>query len=105
MKKIISFSLWGNHPVYVAGALRNAELAHIVTKEAATFGISGQVSLDFGAAFDRSRKGADGRVAGVHFLMKKNKITEIHGYGRFTDANKREISERNHRYSKVQRRI
>jgi len=30
---------------------------------------------------------ADGRVAGVHFLMKKNKITEINGYGRFTDAN------------------
>ena len=28
---------------------------------------------------------AEGRVAGVHFLMKKNKITEIHGYGRFTD--------------------
>ena len=27
MKKIISFSLWGNHPGYVAGALRNAELA------------------------------------------------------------------------------
>ena len=26
-EKIISFSLWGNHPVYVAGALRNAELA------------------------------------------------------------------------------
>ena len=67
--------------------LRNAELAHIVTKEAATFGISGEVSFDFGAAFDRSRKVADGRVAGVHFLMKKNKITEIHGYGRFTDAN------------------
>jgi dihydrolipoamide dehydrogenase len=45
------------------------------------------VSFDFGAAFDRSRKVADGRVAGVHFLMKKNKITEINGYGRFTDAN------------------
>jgi dihydrolipoamide dehydrogenase len=30
---------------------------------------------------------AEGRVAGVHFLMKKNKITEIQGYGRFTDAN------------------
>jgi dihydrolipoamide dehydrogenase len=67
--------------------LRNAELAHIFTKEAATFGISGQASFDFGAAFDRSRKVADGRVAGVHFLMKKNKITEINGYGRFTDAN------------------
>ncbi|MBX7454700.1 dihydrolipoyl dehydrogenase [Mycolicibacterium sp. 3033] len=65
--------------------LRNAELAHMFTKEAKTFGISGDVSFDYGAAFDRSRKVADGRVAGVHFLMKKNKITEIHGYGKFTD--------------------
>src|SRR5882757_7286105 len=66
--------------------LRNAELAHIFTKEAKTFGISGEVSFDYGSAFDRSRKVADGRVAGVHFLMKKNKITEIHGRGSFTDA-------------------
>jgi dihydrolipoamide dehydrogenase len=66
--------------------LRNAELAHIFTKEAKTFGISGEVSFDYGSAFDRSRKVADGRVAGVHFLMKKNKITEIHGRGAFTDA-------------------
>ena len=42
-------------------------------------------------AFDRSRKVADGRVAGVHFLMKKNKITEIDGYGKFTDANTLEV--------------
>jgi dihydrolipoamide dehydrogenase len=66
--------------------LRNAELAHIFTKEAKIFGISGEVTFDYGAAFDRSRKVADGRVAGVHFLMKKNKITEIHGYGKFADA-------------------
>jgi dihydrolipoamide dehydrogenase len=66
--------------------LRNAELAHIFTKEAKTFGISGDVSFDYGSAFDRSRKVADGRVAGVHFLMKKNKITEVHGRGSFTDA-------------------
>ncbi len=65
--------------------LRNAELAHIFTKEAKTFGISGEASFDYGVAFDRSRKVADGRVAGVHFLMKKNKITEIEGYGKFTD--------------------
>lgn len=67
--------------------LRNAELAHIFNKEAKTFGISGEATFDFGAAFDRSRKVADGRVAGVHFLMKKNKITEIHGYGKFTGPN------------------
>ncbi|MFY2858378.1 dihydrolipoyl dehydrogenase [Mycobacterium sp. THU-M104] len=67
--------------------LRNAELAHIFTKEATTFGIGGEATFDYGIAHDRSRKVAEGRVAGVHFLMKKNKITEIHGYGRFTDAN------------------
>ncbi|WP_370500507.1 dihydrolipoyl dehydrogenase [Mycolicibacterium sp. jd] len=71
--------------------LRNAELAHIFTKEAKTFGISGEASFDYGAAFDRSRKVADGRVAGVHFLMKKNKITEIHGYGKFTGPNSIEV--------------
>ncbi|PRC41707.1 dihydrolipoyl dehydrogenase [Mycobacterium sp. ITM-2017-0098] len=71
--------------------LRNAELAHVFTKDAKTFGISGDVSFDYGAAFDRSRKVADGRVAGVHFLMKKNKITEIHGYGKFTGPNSIEV--------------
>ncbi|BBY99705.1 dihydrolipoyl dehydrogenase [Mycolicibacterium fallax] len=72
--------------------LRNAELAHIFTRDAQTFGISGQVSFDYGAAFDRSRTVVDGHVAGVHFLMKKNKITEINGYGRFTDPNTIEVS-------------
>jgi dihydrolipoamide dehydrogenase len=66
--------------------LRNAELAHLVTAEAKTFGISGEVSFDFGAAFDRSRSVADGRVKGVHFLMKKNKIREVSGRGSFVDA-------------------
>lgn len=66
--------------------LRNAELAHIFKHEAATFGMSGDVSFDFGSAFDRSRTVSDGIVKGVHFLMKKNKITEIDGYGVFRDA-------------------
>ncbi|GAY14701.1 dihydrolipoyl dehydrogenase [Mycobacterium sp. shizuoka-1] len=72
--------------------LRNAELAHIFTKDAKTFGISGEATFDYGVAFDRSRKVADGRVAGVHFLMKKNKITEIHGYGTFTGPNSIEVA-------------
>jgi dihydrolipoamide dehydrogenase len=68
--------------------LRNAELAHIFTKEAKTFGIrvDGQVSFDYREAYARSRKVADGRVKGVHFLMKKNKITQYEGRGSFTDA-------------------
>jgi dihydrolipoamide dehydrogenase len=72
--------------------LRNAELAHIFTKEAKQFGISGEATFDYGVAFDRSRKVAEGRVAGVHFLMKKNKITEIHGYGSFTDDHTLEVN-------------
>jgi dihydrolipoamide dehydrogenase len=71
--------------------LRNAELAHIFNKEAELFGINGEVSFDYGVAFDRSRKVAEGRVAGVHFLMKKNKITEVHGYGKFKDSHTLEV--------------
>jgi dihydrolipoyl dehydrogenase len=66
--------------------LRNAELAHTFTADAKLFGISGDVTFDYGAAFSRSRKVADGRVKGVHFLMKKNSITEFDGRGTFTDA-------------------
>jgi dihydrolipoamide dehydrogenase len=69
--------------------LRNAELAHIFTREAKTFGIQvdGEVRFDYGEAFKRSRTVADGRVKGVHYLMKKNGITEYDGRGSFTDAN------------------
>ncbi|MFE4534565.1 dihydrolipoyl dehydrogenase [Streptomyces scopuliridis] len=67
--------------------LRNAELAHIFTQEAKTFGIrvEGRVSFDYREAFTRSRKVADGRVAGVHYLMKKNGIAEYDGRGMFID--------------------
>jgi dihydrolipoamide dehydrogenase len=69
--------------------LRNAELAHIVKNEAKTFGMnfSGEVSFDYGVAFKRSRQVADGRVKGIHFLMRKNKIDEIDGWATFKDAN------------------
>jgi dihydrolipoamide dehydrogenase len=66
--------------------LRNAELAHTFTHQAGQYGIVGAVTFDYGAAFDRSREVADGRVKGVHFLMKKNAITEIDGLGTFRDA-------------------
>lgn len=66
--------------------LRNAELAHTFTHQAEQFGIVGDVTFDYGVAFDRSRSVADGRVKGVHFLMKKNGITEFDGRGTFRDA-------------------
>lgn len=72
--------------------LRNAELAHVFHHQAEQFGISGDVTFDYGAAYDRSRQVADGRVKGVHFLMKKNTITEIDGHGTFTDAHTIDIA-------------
>ncbi len=74
--------------------LRNAELAHLFHHEAKTFGIEvdGEVRFDFGAAHARSRTVADGRVKGVHYLMKKNSITEFTGRGTFTGANALEVT-------------
>ncbi|MGA9872774.1 MAG: dihydrolipoyl dehydrogenase [Rhodococcus sp. (in: high G+C Gram-positive bacteria)] len=93
---IIEKKYWGGVCLNVGcipskALLRNAELAHLFTKEAKLFGISGEATFDFGAAFDRSRKVADGRVKGIHFLMKKNKIPEYDGVGTFTDANTIEV--------------
>src|SRR3712207_1565303 len=42
--------------------------------------------MDYGATHKRSRQVSAGIVKGVHFLMKKNKITKIDGWGTFVDA-------------------
>lgn len=71
--------------------IRNAELAHTITKEAKTFGITGDnISMDYAPAHQRSRKVSSNIVKGIHFLMKKNKIQEIHGLGEF--KNDKEIA-------------
>ncbi len=72
--------------------LRNAELAHLFHNDAETFGIQGEVTFDFGAAYKRSRAVSDRMTKGVHFLMKKNKITELDGWGTFTDPHTIEVS-------------
>lgn len=94
---IIEEKYWGGVCLNVGcipskALLRNAELAHIFNHQADFFGMSGDVTFDFGKAFDRSRVVAEGRVKGVHFLMKKNKITEYEGRGSFRDANTIEVA-------------
>lgn len=64
--------------------LRNAELAHVLTHEKDKFGITGDATMSYEPAHARSRKVSDGIVKGVHFLMKKNKITEVDGWGTIT---------------------
>lgn len=74
--------------------LRNAELAHIFTHDRDLFGFSidGEVRLDYGKAYSRSRDVASKSAAGVHYLMKKNKVKEYDGWGTFKDAKTLEIA-------------
>ncbi|MFI8594796.1 dihydrolipoyl dehydrogenase [Microbacterium sp. NPDC078428] len=93
---IIEEKYWGGVCLNVGcipskALLKNAELAHIFQHKAKMFGMSGDVSFDYGVAFDRSRDVAEGRVKGIHYLMKKNKVTEYDGRGTFTDANTIEV--------------
>ncbi|MBN6192762.1 dihydrolipoyl dehydrogenase [Microbacterium sp. SSW1-47] len=86
---IIEEKYWGGVCLNVGcipskALLKNAELAHTLKHKADFFGISGDFTIDYGKAFDRSRVVADGRVKGIHFLMKKNKVTEYDGRGTFT---------------------
>ncbi|MBA4085709.1 MAG: dihydrolipoyl dehydrogenase, partial [Kytococcus sp.] len=67
--------------------IKNAELAHTLTHDKKKFGIEGDVTMSFGPTHARSRQVSAGIVKGVHFLMKKNKITEIDGWGTITSAN------------------
>jgi dihydrolipoamide dehydrogenase len=67
--------------------LRNAELAHVLNTEKDKYGIEGDATMKFGATHARSRQVSAGIVKGVHFLMKKNKITEIDGWGTLTGPN------------------
>ena len=73
--------------------IKNAEVAHIFNHEKKTFGINGDVSFEYGNAHQRSRKVSEKIVGGVHYLMKKNGITEINGLGSFKDAKSIEITE------------
>jgi dihydrolipoamide dehydrogenase len=94
---IIEKKYWGGVCLNVGciptkALLRNAELAHLFHNDAETFGIQGEVTFDFGAAYKRSRAVSDRMTKGVHFLMKKNKITELDGWGTFTDAHTIEVT-------------
>ena len=88
---IIEEKYWGGVCLNVGcipskALLKNADLAHTFHDKADLFGISGDVHFDFGVAWDRSRKVSDTHVKGIHFLMKKNKVTEYDGRGTFVDA-------------------
>ncbi|MEE6273210.1 dihydrolipoyl dehydrogenase [Georgenia wangjunii] len=65
--------------------LRGAELVNVVASKGADFGLVGDVGRDFGPVFDHSRRAAEGRVEGVHHLLRKNGVRQYYGHGELQD--------------------
>ncbi|MFN5641982.1 MAG: dihydrolipoyl dehydrogenase [Sphingobacteriales bacterium] len=81
---------WGCIPT--KALLKSAQVYEYV-KHSADYGIqSNGVSHDFGAVIKRSRGVADKMSKGVQFLMKKNKIDVIMGYGKIAGKGKLEVA-------------
>jgi dihydrolipoamide dehydrogenase len=93
---VVELKYWGGVCLNVGcipskALLRNAELAHILAHERKTFGITGDPSMDYGPTHARSRQVASASAKGVHYLMKKNNIEEIDGWGTFTGPKTLEV--------------
>src|SRR6266566_560571 len=81
---------WGCIPT--KALLKSAQVFEYLN-HAKEYGISAEnVSADFGAVVKRSRGVADAMSKGIQFLMKKNKIDVIMGFGKLIAPGKLEIT-------------
>ncbi len=81
---------WGCIPT--KALLKSAQVYEYM-KHSASYGINATgVQHDFGAVVKRSRGVADKMSKGVQFLMKKNKIDVIMGYGKVAGKGKVEVT-------------
>ncbi len=82
---------WGCIPT--KALLKSAQVFEYI-KRASDFGITvNEHSADFPAVIKRSRNIADGMTKGVQFLMKKNKIEVISGFGKLKKGGKVEVKD------------
>jgi dihydrolipoamide dehydrogenase len=74
--------------------LETADLLHRVQEQGAEFGLSGNdgIGLDYGALGKRRDAVVDKHVSGVEFLLKKNKVTVLHGNGTLTGPTSVKVS-------------
>lgn len=83
---------WGCIPT--KALLKSAQVFEYI-KHAKDYGITvGDYSADFGNVIKRSRGVADGMSKGVAFLMKKNKIDVIMGFGKVKAGQKVEVTDK-----------
>lgn len=84
---------WGCIPT--KALLKSAEVFHTI-KHASDFGLkTSEVSCDFPAVIDRSRKVVDKMTKGVEFLLKKNKVELISGHAKFLNTNQISVKDKN----------
>ncbi|NMC02280.1 MAG: FAD-dependent oxidoreductase, partial [Chloroflexi bacterium] len=82
---------WGCIPT--KALLRNAEIARLVTGGGKEFGFTAEnVTLDYAAAVERSRKISARLVKGVELLMQSHAIDVLWGVGRLTSPTTVEIA-------------
>ncbi len=80
---------WGCIPT--KALLKSAQVFEYL-KHAESYGLSAkEVDYDFGAVVSRSRGVADSMSKGVQFLMKKNKIEVINGFGKLKPGKKVDV--------------
>lgn len=89
-------SMWGGVCLNVGCVpaktlLRHAEIADLVTRQRERFGLRGEMSADYSVAFERSREVSVGRTKGIHYLMRKHRIEQVHGTARFRDSSTLEV--------------
>ena len=81
---------WGCIPT--KALIKNAEVYSLI-KQSEKYGINVQnITVDFKKNVKRSRDTSKRLSKGIEFLMKKNKIKHLNGFGRFTSENKIEIN-------------
>lgn len=80
---------WGCIPT--KALIKSAQVFEYI-QHAKDYGITvSEANADFGAVIKRSRDVADGMSKGIQFLMKKNKIDVIEGYGKIKKGGKVEV--------------
>lgn len=80
---------WGCIPT--KALLKSAQVNEYI-KHAKDYGIEASGTPDFGAVIKRSRGVADKMSKGVQFLMRKNKIDVVMGFGKITGKGKVEVT-------------
>ncbi|MBU2494008.1 MAG: dihydrolipoyl dehydrogenase [Bacteroidetes bacterium] len=81
---------WGCIPT--KSLLKNAEVYEMMNKHAGDFGIKVEgLSFDFSKIIKRSRNVATKMSRGVDFLMKKNNIQVIKGFGKFKSGSQIDV--------------